>query len=707
DLSVHVVDPYGRLTPAGVAGEMMVGGDGVSRGYLARPALTASRFVPNPFTEEPGGRLYRSGDLARHSTRGGMDYVGRSDNQVKIRGFRIELGEIEAVLSLHPSVNQCVVALTQGASGDRLAAFVLRSGSEPAPATAELRSFLATRLPDYMIPAGFVFLDELPLTANGKLDRGALPALPLPSLTTASDQSSTLSELESSLTSIWQTVLGLPRVGQYDNFFELGGDSILAIQIVSKAKAAGLKFTPKDVFECQTVAVLAANLELAPAEASGTHADAQGGLFALTPIQQWFFDQKSPDSHHFNHALVLEIKEGQSESGLARAFATLIGRHDSLRLRFLDTPDGWRQEVISPNELSPFIRYDFSSLPAEQLESDILAASNELQRSLDPFSGRLAKAAYFDLGPGRPHRLLIVIHHLGVDAVSWRILVEEFQVILKLIEAEKPIELTASAASFAEWARALAAYAKSETVQSELGFWLAQTSEDLARIPSDLDPRSNQGGLNVVSSSGTVVLSLGFDETKSLLYEVPKAYRTQISDVLLTALVLTWFSVTGKRSVLVALEGHGREDVIEGLDLTQTVGWFTAIYPVLLTGSEPVDLATTLKSVKETLRAIPNGGLGYGLLRHCPANMEAGERLLQLPQPEVVFNYLGQFGQPSADSGLSWSATAASGATQSPNMTRPFLLEVNGGVYAGKLTMRWTYSSGIHRASTVENLARS
>jgi amino acid adenylation domain-containing protein/non-ribosomal peptide synthase protein (TIGR01720 family) len=709
DLSIYLADSYGTLAQIGAAAEMLVGGDGLARGYLKRPELTADRFIPDPFSTEGGGRLYRSGDLGRYTQTGEIDYLGRSDDQVKIRGFRIELGEIETVLNSYPAIRQCAVAVSSdGATGKRLAGYIVCKGSHPALTTRELRSFLADRLPDYMIPSGFVFLDGLPLTANGKLDRRALPALEANRIEvaiTSGDDSNSQSEVERHLSRIWKEALRVGSVGIHDNFFELGGDSILAIQIVSKAKALGLKFTPKDIFQSQTVAALARSVESTTSTAAGDLAAAPSGLFALTPIQQWFFDMQSVEVHHFNHAITLEIKDGQSQASLAKAFAYLVRRHDALRLRFVATPDGWRQEVASPDGAAPFVCYDFSTLSSEELQGAIQAAANDVQRSLDLGSGTLAKAAYFDLGPARPGRLLLIIHHLGVDAVSWRVLLEEFQLIHKRLNGDNAVDLPAPTAPFGQWARLLAQYAESEVVRGELEYWVSQVSGDTATIPPDYTLGADSTSRNVAASSRLAVGSLGKEATKSLLYEVPKAYKTQISDILLAALVITLFRLTGKKSLLVALEGHGREPITDDIDLTRTVGWFTSIYPVLLTVRDPGDPGTTLKAVKESLRAVPNGGLGYGLLRYGHANLDARNRLGLLSQPQIVFNYLGQFNQLAADSGLSWSPTAAAGASQSPKMRRPFLLEVNGGIMGGELTMRWTYSADVHQASTIERLA--
>ncbi|HEY2514272.1 MAG TPA: amino acid adenylation domain-containing protein, partial [Polyangiaceae bacterium] len=406
---LFVLDGRQRLLPIGLPGELYIGGAGVARGYLHRPELTAERFIDSPYSKEPGARLYRTGDLVRYRGDGVLEFLGRIDDQVKVRGHRVELGEIESALLTHPGVSQCAVSLRQDAPGDkRLVAYVVASPGG-APLVGALRDHLKTTLPDPMIPAVFVILDALPLTANGKIDRAALPAPEglRPELQSAFAPPSNATE--ETLALIWAEVLRLDRVGIRDNFFEIGGDSILSIQVVNRARKAGLRLTPAQLFQSQTVAELARSAEVMGAP-SAEEGPAQGEA-SLTPIQRWFFEREQPHPEHFNQAILLRLRAGIDPQRLERALSRSLASHDALRLRFTREPGGWRQRYTA--EAAPFAlaRWDLSALEDEVLDAEIARRGAELQGSLSLDAGPLARAAWIDTGT-RGVRLLIAIHHL-------------------------------------------------------------------------------------------------------------------------------------------------------------------------------------------------------------------------------------------------------------------------------------------------------
>jgi amino acid adenylation domain-containing protein/non-ribosomal peptide synthase protein (TIGR01720 family) len=695
NVQIYLLDAELRLVPVGIPGELYIGGVGLARGYFNRPELTAEKFIPNPFSEE-SGRLYRTGDIGRYRPDGTIEYLGRIDDQVKVRGFRIELGEIEAVLSQHPAVRETVVLAQEDLHGDkRLVAYVV-AGQQPAPSISDLRRFLIEKLPEYMVPAAFVQIEALPLTPNGKVDRQALPApdTARPELDKAFVAPRT--PVEAKLAEIWAGVLAVEQVGIHDNFFELGGDSILTIQIISRANQVGLHLTPKQLFQHQSIAGLAAVC----VTTQGLQAE-QGlvtGAVPLTPIQQWFFEQNLTDPHHFNQAVLLEIQQ-LDLALLEQAVQQLLLHHDALRLRFERTESGWQQLLASPDPM-PFTSVDFSALAEAEQGPAIEAAATELQTSLNLSTGPLMRVALFDLGAYVPRRLLLIIHHLIVDGVSWRILLEDLQTAYQQLSRKETMQLPAKTTSFQHWSYRLREYAHSGQLQQR--YWLDQSRRHGGtRLPVDYP-----GGNNTVASTQQISTSLSMEETQALLQEVPKAYNTQINDVLLTALVQAFAQWTGDRSLLVDLEGHGREKIFDDVDVSRTVGWFTTLFPVLLNLGEASHPGDALKVVKEQLRGIPNRGIGYGLLRYLRDD-KIEETLETLPQAEVIFNYLGQFDQTFSELSLFGLAQESSGPTRSLQGKRCHLLEINGLVSGGQLRLDWTYSKNLYRKATLESLAQS
>ncbi|MBN1888044.1 MAG: amino acid adenylation domain-containing protein [Thermoflexales bacterium] len=690
---VYILDKGLCPVPIGVRGELYIGGVGLARGYLDRPALTAERFIPHPFSDRPGARLYKTGDLARWLPSGDIEYLGRADFQVKLRGFRIELSEIEAVLAQHPAVREAVALLREDRPDHKqLVAYIVQS-HESRITSRELGDYVRHKLPDYMVPSAFVFLDVLPLTPSGKVDWRALPEPERGSR--EESYVAPRNAVEELLATIWADVLRVEQVGVHDNFFELGGDSILSIQIVARANQAGLSITPAQLFQGQTLAELAPLAS--PSPAVQTEQGLVTGRLPLTPIQRWFLDQKWPNPHHWNMALLLEARARLNASWLEQALQRLVEHHDALRLRFEAGQSGWQQMNADLGGSATFIRVDLSVLAADEHMQAIDAKASELHASLNLSAGPLVRSALFELGPQQPQRLLIIIHHMAVDGVSWRILLEDLETIYRQLEQGQPVQLPSKTTSFREWARRLEVYAQSPGLQSELEYWL-QARGAFVPLPTDL------AGLdaNTQASAHAVTVSLNAQETRALLQEVPAAYQTQINDVLLTALVQALNRWTGQASALIDMEGHGREEIIEGVDLSRTVGWFTTLYPVYL------HLDTTLpgqalKSVKEQLRRVPNKGIGYGLLRYL--TQDAGTTAAVWPQAELSFNYLGRFDQMLPAGSLFQRVQEFNEAARSPEGRRTHLLSVDAIISGGCLQLRWSYSENVHRHATIERLA--
>lgn len=701
---IYLLDYQLQLTPIGVAGEVYIGGEGLARGYLNRPELTAERFIPDPFSHpegaHAGSRLYRVGDLARWLPDGTLEFLGRADHQVKIRGFRIETAEIEAVLSAHPAVQDCVVIAREDTPGQkRLVAYVVAEAGS-APTTQELRAALQISLPEHMVPAVFVMLESLPLTPNGKINRQALPTPD--QVRAGADEAYVAPQTpaEQILAAIWSEILGIEPIGIHDNFFELGGDSIVCIQIISRANQAGLQLTPKQLFEQRTIANLAA------VAGTGPTIKAEQGLVSgpvpLTPVQRWFFAQDLPAPQHWNQSALLEVRQPLDPTLLTQVLHQLEIHHDALRLRFLETAAGWEQ-INTEHAAPPAVTcIDLATLAEAQQTVALETAASELQASLDLATGPLIRVALFNLGASRPGRLLVVVHHLAFDGISWRIFFEDLATAYQQLAQGQPIKLPAKTSAYKYWAERLVEYRQSAALQQEAAYWLAQSGA-AATLPVDFPAGLDS---NTEASASTVTVTLDVAETALLLQEVPKAYHTQINDALLTALARCLTRWSGQPDVLVDLESHGREDIFDDVDVSRTIGWFTAIAPLQLSLAGSDDIGQALQSIKEQLRQVPQRGIGYGILRYLGDQDQTGP-LEALATPQIGFNYLGQFGYGlSAESPLGW-APESTGPDHSPAGLRPHLLEVGGSVINDQLRIQWIYSANIHRQATIEQLAQA
>ena len=686
---VYILDNNLQPVPIGIPGEIYIGGVGVARGYLNNLELTKEKFID---------RLYKTGDKARYINNGNIEFLGRIDNQVKLRGFRIELGEIETQLEQHPHIKQAVVRVREDEPNtQRLVAYYVAE-KDRTPQSSELRSYLQEKLPQYMIPGFFVALESFPLTPSGKIDRHALP---IPEITSNRELTATpRNQIESTLVNIWQEVLQVDNIGIHDNFFELGGDSILSLQVIAKAKSMGIQLTPKQIFQSQTIA------ELGTIASQITTETAQQGLVTgvvpLTPIQQRFFAQQFLDLHHWNQSVILEVKNGVNHQLLKQALQNLGEHHDLLRSRFVKTESGWQGEIpVGANGSSPSYNYQLSELSEDRQKQEIEKIASQLQSSFNLSQGQLIKIVWFDLGKEKSSRLLIIAHHLIIDGVSWRILLEDLETAYEQLSQGETVKLSAKTTSYKHWAQRLQTYAQSDKVREELDYWLSLTTplnEVLPLVPN---------GDNTVASAATVSVTLAPEETQALLAEVPSAYQTQINDLLLTALAQTFQQWTGRNSLLIELEGHGREDILDNIDLSRTVGWFTTIFPVLLdlgTNSEP---GAAIKTIKEQLRHIPQKGINYGILRYLSNNEESREKLAKIPAEAIKFNYLGQIDRITNNLSLFQPATESTGNNQSLRGHRDCAIEINSAIANNRLFIDWTYSQGLHQESTVRQLAET
>ncbi|MEC2273978.1 condensation domain-containing protein, partial [Bacillus subtilis] len=626
-------------------------------------------------------RMYRTGDLVKW-TGGGIEYIGRIDQQVKVRGYRIELSEIEVQLAQLSEVQDAAVTAVKDKGGNTaIAAYVT-------PETADieaLKSALKETLPDYMIPAFWVTLNELPVTANGKVDRKALPE---PDIEAGSGEyKAPTTDMEELLAGIWQDVLGMSEVGVTDNFFSLGGDSIKGIQMASRLNQHGWKLEMKDLFQHPTIEELTQYVE----RAEGKQAD-QGpveGEVILTPIQRWFFEKNFTNKHHWNQSVMLHAAKGFDPERVEKTLQALIEHHDALRMVYREE-NGDIVQVYKPIGESKvsFEVVDLYGSDEEMLRSQIKLLANKLQSSLDLRNGPLLKAEQYRTEAG--DHLLIAVHHLVVDGVSWRILLEDFASGYMQAEKEESLVFPQKTNSFKDWAEELAAFSQSAHLLQQAEYWSQIAAEQVSPLPKDCETEQR-----IVKDTSSVLCELTEEDTKHLLTDVHQPYGTEINDILLSALGLTMKEWTKGAKIGINLEGHGREDIIPNVNISRTVGWFTAQYPVVLDISE-ADASAVIKTVKENLRRIPDKGVGYGILRYFTETAETKGFT-----PEISFNYLGQFDSEVKTDFFEPSAFDM-GRQVSEESEALYALSFSGMIRNGRFVLSCSYNEKEFERATVE-----
>ncbi|WP_167532726.1 non-ribosomal peptide synthetase [Streptomyces alboniger] len=684
--AAYVLDARLRPVPTGVAGELYLSSRGLARGYLNRPAATAERFVPDPHGA-PGSRMYRTGDLAYRDDDGTLHYLGRTDEQIKLRGLRIEPGEVAAVLTAHAAVAHAAALVREDGEGrPQLLGYAV-----PAPGHTldpnELLAYAATRLPAHMVPSDVVTLPELPLTRSGKLDRAALPA-PRAAASTRAPASAP----EKELCDLFARILGVEQIGADDDFFRLGGDSIMAIQLAGQASAAGLVLAPRDVFTMRTPAQLALHAQTSAAAGRGgpDGSDTGVGRFPLTPVMRWWREQGG-DSWAFTQSMAFPVPPGTDRERIETAVRALIERHGVLRMRLLTDEAEIEVAERAPAGAAALERVE---VPGEA-EARAKAAELAARIRLAPEDGEMLRAVWLDAGEQRRGVLLLTLHHLAVDGVSWRIIGPELAAALSGNGAPAP----APGTSFTRWAGLLAEEALSPGLAAELDWWRG-------RLTAAADGRL-AGGRGAGARRATLTAELPADLTEAALTTLPAAFNCGPDAVLLTALASAAVRHRGSGTgLLVHLEGHGREVLSVPVDVSRTVGWFTTQYPVLLdagsdwrTGGGAAGEA--LKTVKEQLRSVPNGGIGWGLLRHL--NPETAPILAELPVPDVRFNYLGRF--TSGDAAGGELLDAGPGAVPLGHAVEidAFAKETADGL---RLEVTFSYAQGVLAQEDVRELVR-
>jgi amino acid adenylation domain-containing protein/non-ribosomal peptide synthase protein (TIGR01720 family) len=700
----YVLDEQMQAVPPGVEGELYLGGVQLARGYLQQPALTAERFVPHPLSTRAGARLYRTGDVVRFLPNGHLDFVGRNDFQIKVRGYRIEPGEIEHALLRHSSVRECVVVAREDRlrTGELVAYVILHSAKreEQEAVSATLQHAVRERLPEYMVPTAIVVLDAFPLTVNGKVDRHALPAPEAYHMPYGAAHT----QIEHLLVHIWSQVLRLPEISIHDNFFALGGDSILGISVIARARQSGLHMTMKQLYQAPTITRLSALITPLASTESEEQPVSQGRL-TLTPIQRWFFALHLANPHHWNQAFLFQLPPSLSMPLLQQALHLTFGQHDVFRLRFTQTSqEHWQARYLEGSASIPFSFRDLTDLPEEVQVRSMTALCTAAQASLHIGEGPLARAVLFRLSGPQPYRLLLAIHHLVIDTVSWRVLLEDMTLAYRQLLDHQPLIPLQPGSTFQQWAQRLADYVQTGSIQGEYAFWLQQ--QQYLERPEHALPVDNPSGENTVASLRTVELTLSREDTRVLLRDVPSRYRATIEEVLLAALALTFHDVFGRSDIVIDMEGHGREELFSDVDLSRTAGWFTSKFPVLLKlGAQP-ELLDALRRTKALVRQLPQRGIGYGLLRYLHPDPAVRQSLQSAYEPQVSLNYLGQFDQVMGSDALFPLASEASGSAHGPENQRIHRLYILAMIVEDRLHISWQYSAQLQRTETIEHLTR-
>ncbi len=682
---IYILDAGLKRVPVGVAGEMYIAGAPLGIGYLNDPSKTQSSFIDNPYAVSGYEKLYKTGDLAKYLPDGNIAFLGRSDFQVKIRGYRIELSEIEYRLLRMDAIREAAVMLKENNGSQCLCAYLVTHRQID---KEEITASLAKELPDYMIPSAFVRLDHMPVTPGGKVNRKALPE---PDWKEALEQEyvEPADEVEKLLAQLWEELLSVPRVGANDNFFDLGGDSIKGLQIVSRLNAHGYKLGIKDLFQYPKIRLLS---KFVKASIRKVSQEAVDGEVFLTPIQKRFFELQRVHPYHFNQSVMLFSADGFQEKGVLDAFEQIIRHHDALRMTFR-LGDG---NIVQYNQglRDRHVELTVKSLPAgKESGSWIEQEATAIQGSFDLAAGPLIKLGLFRTGEG--DHLLIAVHHLVIDGVSWRIILQDFAALYQKSMRGETLSLPDKSDSYRAWSQEVARYAESGQLRHEIGYWAGLEQIESAPLPKD-----GPYVTNTLADSEDLRMTLDAEYTGKLLKQVHQAYNTEITDILLTALGLSVKEWAKRDRVLIHLEGHGREELFKELDISRTVGWFTIVYPFLLDMSFSHDLSYQIKSTKDSLRRIPHKGFGYGVLKYLSTSAET---LLSRADPEIAFNYMGRF-DTELNTDLFTLSPISSGAEASPFTERSVSLDINGMIENGQLIVQFNYNKQEYRQKTVKDL---
>jgi amino acid adenylation domain-containing protein/non-ribosomal peptide synthase protein (TIGR01720 family) len=690
-----------RSCAVGMDGDLYIAGECLADGYLNDAELTARKFISNPLV--PDERIYATGDRARYFPDGNIEFLGRADRQVKIRGYRVEPAEIEAALQRHPVVLRAVV-LAEAETHARtslMAYVVVRQFTTQHAIGPELRSALLRQMPDYMVPARISILPHFPLSANGKIDVSALRSLPPPATDYAELREMPQTRIQRRLAAIWCRILRRETVGIDENFFDLGGDSLQTVEFIAAAAAFGVTLRLEDLRAHPTIRKLAAIPANAPQPAATNHTADE---IPLTPIQHWFFDRSLKFPGRYNCVFAFEALELPEIGRLRQAVQYLQQHHLALRLRFKQIQQRWVQSIAEPSVASEVVVWNLSSLRAAGQPKEILRRLSLLRREMDLQRGPLFQVILINAN-GRRAQLLLLCHHLVIDAASVRVLVEDLNALLAQLDRREPLHLPKSS-SFADWANRLAEFAGSTAASSEANYWLGLPWNELAPLPRDF-----REGINNYGASRTLIVELPGHETAALQVDLPKHLGVSVGEILLAAYLQTLSIWAGRPTVLVDLTVHGRHPFLSDISLSRTVGYITANVPVVIAVADGASIAEVAEAVQSHLRQMPRWGVGFGMLRYLSPQSHITTALRRFPRPEIKFNYLGAMATGAALSERFRPSPApycaSSPGVLDPSEKRAYLHNVELSIVSGKLRIEWKFSESFHRAQTIKRLLRS
>jgi amino acid adenylation domain-containing protein/non-ribosomal peptide synthase protein (TIGR01720 family) len=691
----YILDRDQNPCPIGAAGELYIGGLCVAEGYANDPVLTARKFISSPFVH--GDRLYRTGDRARFWRDGKVELLGRLDRQVKIRGFRVEPGEIEAKLEEHPKVRRAAVVVEGDAQkAKRLLAYVVLDPTARDAANArELRRHLCEALPDWMLPAQFVIVPEMPLTGNGKVDRFALESMRPRSPRVSKGRIAARTKIQQQLADQWCRILGLGQVGIHESFFDLGGDSLRSVEMITAAAAVGLELRFDDLKTHFTISDLSA---LARRERIRTSQVADGAQIPLTPTQQWFFNRPFRHPGRYNMVFGFELAHPIRPETLREALRHLQMHHDALRLRFRREGDKWVQVLARQDLQSDVANWDLSLLSAAAQSETIARRLIDLRCRFDLQRDPLIKAVLIETGARRPQQMLLVLHHLIFDAVSLSILREDLSSAINQLDRGHKVELPPGG-SFAQWAHTLEMYAASSEANAEVRYWLELPWRRMRELPRDVSAGANRYG-----TSRTVRSELSSDETSCVGNQVPRQCNASIGEILLSLCVHTLSRWARCDDVFVDLTNHGRQELPDAISFSRTVGYITSITPILISVPPDATPRQTIKTVQDHLRRMPSHGMGYGILRHLSPVDQSISQLRQCPRPELKFNYSGSMATDAVETTLLRPIATTFDGVLDPDDERAYLHNLDLWIVDRKLVVEWKYNSAVHRAQTISEL---
>lgn len=681
NVQIYLLDKYLNLVPTGIIGEIYISGDGVAKGYINRHELTNERFIDNPFVK--GNKMYKTGDLAKYLDNGDIEYIGRSDNQVKIRGHRIELGEMEECLISHKKISNAVVMVRDNHNKSQKLLYAYLKGESKLD-DKELKKWMEKYVPQYMIPNKFMYIDEFPLTSNGKVDFELLPRKEEKYKKSIAYRN----EKERLLVEVMEEVLDQEGIGIYDNYYEIGGDSIKAIQISSKLKNLGLEVSVKNILSSDIVGEIAVNINV-NRESAVDQGLCTGGI-EKTPIMQWFFSHGFKQVNHYNQSVLLETNKVHDIEKVEQAVHKLIEHHDMLRLNYnRETNEMYYQNSYIDEVKKNILYFDLSTISKEAQYCEISRLGYNIKSKLDLERDILFKVCAFKLEEER-QLLLFIAHHLLVDGVSWRILIEDFSTVLQQLESQQEIVLPNKTHSYGTWAKKLQEYSKKE-FKVETLYW-RQIEEKNWKFPTDF-----AYGLDSILDTSTVEVIMSKDITLELIKNAREIYGIDISEVLIIALGLAIKNKTDQHDLVIEVERHGREEIDEKLDISRTVGWFTSMFPVHLC-IEDKGLDENIKILKEQIRNIPNKGFDYSVIKYLK------QHLSKTNKKAVRLNYLGDF--DNILEGINYKlCNIETGADIGLKNNLTSVLDINSMIVDKELKIGITYSKNMFKEETIQAFA--